>query len=163
KVNLVCHSMGGQVCIDYALANPGQIQLLTLISPAGTYEKSPFVNGATNHFVGINVGSVDGPNTVAIGDLSWYDQGFARRMLTDNPLVLVGIESFRLNFHNRIQKLKTQTLIIWGRDDQIFDYINGAYLKENVENSVLYVIDGADHTSFRTHSELIAKLIQKYL
>jgi pimeloyl-ACP methyl ester carboxylesterase len=163
KINLVCHSMGGQVCIEYALNSPGQIQLLTLISPAGTYEKSPFVNGVTNHFAGINVGTVDAPNAIGFGDLTWYDQNFARRMITDNPLILVGIESFRENFHARIQNLKTKTLIIWGRNDQIFSYANGLYLKENIEHSTLYVIEGADHTSFKTHPALIANLIQKYL
>jgi pimeloyl-ACP methyl ester carboxylesterase len=163
KVNLVCHSMGGQVCIDFALANPNQIQLLTLISPAGVYERSAFVNESVNHFAGINVGPIDYPHARSFGDLSWYDQEFARRMITNNPLVLVGIESYREDFHNRIQKLKPKTLIIWGREDKIFSYENGLYLKENVENSTLYVIDGADHTSFATHAGIISKLIQKYL
>jgi pimeloyl-ACP methyl ester carboxylesterase len=163
KVNLVCHSMGGQVCIDYALKNPGQIQLLTLISPAGVYEKSPFVNGATNHFAGINVGPVDYPHARTIGDLSWYSQEFVHKMFSENPRLLIAVESFRENFHDRIKNLKTKTLILWGREDQIFSYENGLYLKENIENSTLYVLEGADHTPMTTHAALISKLIQKYL
>lgn len=163
KINLVCHSMGGQVCIDFALAHPEKIQLLTLISPAGVYEKTPFVDGAVNHFAGINVGSVAHPHAVSIGDMTWYDQGFNRRMITNNPLMLIAVESFRLNFHERIKDLKTKTLILWGHDDAIFNFENGLYLKENIENSTLYVIDGANHTPMSTHAALISQLIQKYL
>ncbi len=163
KVNLVCHSMGGQVCIDFALSNPQQIQLLTLISPAGIYERSAFVDHVADHFAGVNFGAVDYPHARSFGDLAWYDQSFTRRMVTNNPLVLVGIESYRQDFHSRIQKLKTKTLIIWGREDQIFGYENGLYLKDNVENSTLYVIDGASHTPMTSHAGLVSKLIQKYL
>jgi pimeloyl-ACP methyl ester carboxylesterase len=163
KVDLVCHSMGGQVCIELALQTPDEVQLLTLISPAGTYDKSAFMSDLTNHFVGINVGSVDYPNARSIGDMSWYYPEFTRRMLTDNPLILVGVESFRENFHNRIQKLKTKTLIIWGRDDLIFNYENGLYLKANIENSTLYIVEGAGHTSFSTHHAVISELIKKHL
>src|SRR5262249_22239193 len=131
--------------------------------PAGIYDKSTFVSGATNHFAGINVGPIDHPHARAIGDMSWYSQGFNRRMFTDDPLMLIAVESFCLNFHDRVQKLKTKTLIIWGREDQIFSFENGLYLKENVENATLYIIDGAGHTPLKTHAALISKLIQKYL
>ena len=74
--------------VDYhdnqiVIGAPNQIQLLTLISPAGVYEKSAFVQGATNHFAGINVGPIDYPHARSFGDLAWYDQGFARRMISE--------------------------------------------------------------------------------
>lgn len=163
KVNLVCHSMGGQVCIDFALANPQKVELLTLISPAGIYDKSAFVNGATRHFVGISVGPVHHPGASTIGDMSWYNQDFQKRMITNDPLMLIAVESFRENFHDRIQNLRTRTLILWGREDRIFDFENGLYLRENVEDSTLYVIEGAAHTPMTTHAELLSKLIMKHL
>jgi pimeloyl-ACP methyl ester carboxylesterase len=162
KVSLVCHSMGGQVCIDFALAHPYQIHMLTLISPAGIYDKSAFVSGATKHFAGLSVGAIDHPYADTLGDLAWYNQDFHRRMIVDNPMLLIAIESFRENFYDRIQKLKTKTLIIWGRDDEIFNFENGIFLKENVEHSTLYVLDGAGHTPMKTHAAEIAKLIRKH-
>lgn len=163
KVNLVCHSLGGQVCIDYALGNPGQIQLLTLVSPAGTFDKSAFVSHAASYYAGVSVGSVDSPNARTIGDMTWYYQEFNRRMITNDPLVLIAVESFKENFRGRIQKLRAKTLLIWGHDDNVFSYENGLYLKENIENATLYVLDGAGHTPFKSHAAAISKLIQKYL
>jgi 2-hydroxy-6-oxonona-2,4-dienedioate hydrolase len=163
KVSLVCHSMGGQVCIEFALVNPSQIHLLTLISPSGIFEKSAFINEATNQFAGISVGPIDYPYANSFSDMSWYNQEFTRRMITDNPVILMGIESYRENFHDRITKLKTKTLVLWGREDKIFSFENGLFLKENVEDSTLYVIDGAGHSPFESHGELLSKLIQKYL
>lgn len=163
KVNLVCHSMGGQVCIDYALDNPSQIQLLTLISPAGIFDRSEFVSSISSQFARVNVGQVDSPNARTLGDLFWYDQEFTRRMLTDNPSVLVGIEVYRFNLHERVKDLQTKTLIIWGREDKIFSFENGLFLKENIENSTLYVLDGAGHGSFKENPKLVANLILKYL
>jgi pimeloyl-ACP methyl ester carboxylesterase len=162
RVSLVCHSMGGQVCIEFALRNPNQVQLLTLVSPAGVYDKTSYVNATLGHYVGIGVGEVDHPNASTISDLYWYSQSFTRKMITDNPSILMAIESYKNNFHARINKLKTKTLIVWGRDDTVFGYENGLFLKENIENSVLYVIDGATHDSLQTHANLIFKLIEKY-
>lgn len=163
KINLVCHSMGGQVCIDFALANPNQVQLLTLISPAGVYQKSNYVNQTLNHYIGISVGQVEHPNANSIGDLSWLNQRFAQKMLTNNPTVLMAIESYRDNFRNRINQLKTKTLILWGHNDTVFSFENGLYLKENIVNSTLYIIEGADHFPLKSHAVFISKLILKYL
>jgi pimeloyl-ACP methyl ester carboxylesterase len=163
KVSLVCHSWGGQICIDFALNYPNQIGLLTLISPAGVYDKTAFINNQTHRYMGINVGSVEVPGAISVSDLTWYDQKFTRRMITNNPLALVGVESFRDNSRARVKNLKTKTLILWGREDKLFSYENGLFLKENIENSTLYVIDGAGHTPLKTHAAFISSLIRKQL
>lgn len=164
RVNLVCHSMGGQVCIDFALQNPERVGLLTLISPAGVYERNAFVSRASEKFARLNVGDIyqtGARNNVA--DLTWYDQDFFRRWITNHPVALLALESFRLNFHERIQRLKTKTLIVWGREDKIFSFENGLFLKESIENSALYILDDAGHTPMPTHSDQIARIINKYL
>jgi len=163
KVNLVCHSMGGQVCIDFALGHPDMIQLLTLISPAGVYQKSDYINQTLDHYVGIGVGSIDYPNAKSLGDLSWFNQEFVRKMITNDSVALIAIDSFRDNFHKRIHELRTKTLILWGRNDTVFSYENGLYLKENIEDSTLYIIEGADHFPLKTHAAYISKLILQYL
>ncbi|MBC7741820.1 MAG: alpha/beta hydrolase [Bdellovibrionaceae bacterium] len=163
KINLVCHSMGGQVCINYALANSEKIKLLTLIDVAGVYQRSDYVNQTIHQHLGINSGLVDLPGSTSLGELVWYNQQFTRKMITSNPLVLMAIESYKENFHDRIHELKTKTLIIWGRDDKVFNFENGLYLKENIENASLYIIDNADHTPFASHAKFISTLIQNHL
>lgn len=163
KVSLVCHSMGGQVCIDFALTHPDQIQLLTLISPAGVYQKSTYINQTLNHYVGMSVGRIDHPKVKSFGDMSWLNHDFARKLLTSNSTALMAIESFRDNFHSRINQLKTKTLILWGRNDTVFSFENGLYLKENIEDSTLYVLENADHFPLKSHASYISNLILKYL
>lgn len=163
KVNLVCHSMGGQVCIGFALTNPKQIDLLTLLSPAGIYQKSEFVSDALKNFAGINIGSVEDPATRDVGDLGWYVQEINSKLITNDPLLLIAIESFRTNFHHEVKELKTRTLVIWGREDKVFSFENGLFLNENIKDSTLYIVDKAGHVAFKTHGPLVAKLIEKHL
>lgn len=163
KISLVCHSMGGQVCIDFALNHPNQIELLTLIDPAGVYQRSTYINQTVNQFTQMNIGLKDYPRVNNLGDLTWYNQEFTNKIITNNPLVLMAIESYKDNFHDRIQNLKTKTVIIWGKNDVVFNFENGLYLKENIENSILYIIDDADHFSLKSHADIISKMIQTYL
>lgn len=163
KIILVCHSLGGQICIDFALSNPSKIQLLTLVSPAGVYQKDAYINETLQNYVGITVGPVTHPVARSVSDLTWYDQEFTRRMITDNPLVLIAIESYRNNLRERVKDLQTKTVIVWGRQDRVFSVENAFFLKENIANSFLYVIDDADHFPLKTHAAFITGLIQKYL
>lgn len=159
KIILVCHSMGGQVCIDYALENPDQIQLLTLISPAGVYQKSEYVNHTLHDFLGINYGSTNSHFGSSFGDMMWLDQGLTKKFISDNPVSLIALESYKNNYHNLVSQLKTKTLIFWGRLDRVFHYENGLFLKENILNSKLYVIDDADHFPLKTHAKFIISKI----
>lgn len=98
KVNLVCHSMGGQVCLDFSLVYPDKVQLLTLIDPAGVYQRSSYINQTLNHYAGISIGSIEHTNASNIGDMTWYNQEFIKKFITNNPLVLMAIESYKENF-----------------------------------------------------------------
>jgi 2-hydroxy-6-oxonona-2,4-dienedioate hydrolase len=163
KVNLVCHSMGGQVCIDFSLNHPDKVQLLTLIDAAGVYERSTYINQTLNHYAGINVGPISNATAASPSDLAWYNQNFTKKLITNNPLILMAIESYKENFHGRIKQLKTKTLIFWGHDDTVFNFENGLYLKENIEDSKLYIIEHAGHFPLKSHAEFISNIIQKNL
>lgn len=62
----------------------------------------------------------------------------------------VGVEENRAQLHN----LPSNTLILWGENDQISDPANGRLLKEKIEGSKLVVFQGATHPCYLEQPEL---------
>lgn len=62
-----------------------------------------------------------------------------------------------------IEKSDFPVSVIWGSDDHILDPSYGVKLSGMLKNSEFHVIDGADHTPFRTHARQVADLINEFL
>ncbi|MCB0394100.1 MAG: hypothetical protein KDD25_06055, partial [Bdellovibrionales bacterium] len=63
----------------------------------------------------------------------------------------------------KVKNLKPKTLVIWGKDDKLLSVSNAYFLKENVPDVNVYVLEGAGHTPMKTHASILSELIQKYL
>lgn len=61
------------------------------------------------------------------------------------------------------EKVKTDCLIIWGREDLATPIEDAFILNELMENSYLKVITEARHNPYRTHAKKVARIIINYL
>jgi len=68
-------------------------------------------------------------------------------------LVLIGAVGVEEN-QDQLHKLPSNTLIIWGENDQISDPANGQLLNEKIEGSNLIVFQGAKHPCYLEQPEL---------
>lgn len=162
QVHLVCHSLGGQICIDFALDHDRMVASLTLIDTAGTYDRAEWVRWALKNAGSINLGSVDVHLFPGAEVLSDERQPLLRRIVGGNPIILASMESMRRNLHQRATYLVVPTLIVWGTDDPVFDVANAFYLRDNIEGSELRLVDGAGHTPFESHPELLERWITDF-
>ncbi len=163
KVHLVCHSMGGQVCLAVALEKASYVASLTLIDNAGTYDPAGFVKGVSKSAGGINVGKVVTRRGRSLAELGMGDQSHTRRFLSRNPSVLTAFSSFETNFRGEVRSLEAPTLIIWGQRDRVFNVRNALFLKENIRDSRLHIIEDAAHAPQLSHPEKVSGWIERFI
>ena len=162
KVHLICHSVGGQICLTLSLSDPLSVQSLTLIDPAGTYNQSAYVENLARTHGGLNTGNIYAKGGTALADLNWYDQAFVKRMISSNPVFLITVESFKSNLRSRLRYLRSPTLIIWGQNDPVFPVENAFDLKENIPGAKLYVVEQAGHSPHMSHPDLVYRWVTAF-
>jgi pimeloyl-ACP methyl ester carboxylesterase len=162
-VHLVCHSLGGHVCIGAALTQPRYIETMTLIDTAGTFDTVDFIKQVAKQKGGVNLGRMAIKRGRSLVDWTDGEQAFLRRFIASNPAIWTAIASFRSNYHEQIGGIRTPTLILWGMDDPLFPVEGAAFLKENVANSELHILDGAGHCPNESHPRAVVDLIEKFV
>ena len=162
KVDLVCHSLGGQVCMAYALDFPGNVSSLTLIDAAGSYDQGEFVKRMAKHFAGVNLGDVLVSNHPAIAMVTGGNLNIINRVVGGNATVLSALNSFNQSYRDRIPNLNVPVLIIWGENDPIFTVANGFFLRNNIRGSQLKVVPGAGHVPQLSHAALVEGWVRDF-
>jgi pimeloyl-ACP methyl ester carboxylesterase len=155
------HSLGGHVCIGAALTQPRHIATMTLIDTAGTFDTAEFVKQIAKQKGGVNLGQLSLKRGRGLVDLTLGEQEFMRRFVVSDPAIWTAVASFRANYHNQIGDIRTPTLILWGMDDPLFPVEGAAFLKENVPNSQLRILDGAGHCENESEPRVVVDLIEK--
>jgi pimeloyl-ACP methyl ester carboxylesterase len=162
-VHLVCHSLGGHVCIGAALTQPRYIETLTLIDTAGIVEKSGFIRQIAKHNGGLNLGQMVVQRGRSWIDWTDGDQAFLRRFVFVNPTIWTALASFRSNYRSQLRTLRTPTLVLWGMDDPLFPVEDSTFLIENVPGAKLHIIDGAGHCPNESHAGTVVELIERFV
>jgi pimeloyl-ACP methyl ester carboxylesterase len=162
KVHLVCHSLGGHVCIGAALTEPRYLETMTLIDTAGIFESADFVKQIAKQKSGVNLGQMTIKRGRSLVDWTEGDQSILRRFLAINPAIWTAVSSFRASFRARLGALRTPTLILWGMDDPLFPVADASFLKENVTGSELHILDGAGHCPNESHARKVVDLIEQF-
>lgn len=164
KVHLVCHSLGGQVCLAIALGRRDLVRSLTLISPAGVYQAEHYARAAARQFGRVNIGTVArtdrGRSLVAA--LSTPGGDFARRFVTRDRVALAMLSSFHENMRDRLTGLRVPTLVIWGTADPVLPMADGFVVAASVPGAVLHVVQGAGHEPHLTNPEQVHAWIEAH-
>jgi len=161
QADLVCHSLGGQVCLALGIRGARFVRTLTLIDAAGVYERSSFVEHVSKTFAHINIGEVvTAPGRSAL-DLPEGDRAVFRRLVSDDRATLTALESFRTDYRGEVQRIAVPTQIVWGADDQMFSLESAFFLKENIKGARLYLVEGAGHTPQLSHPEVVLRWLER--
>jgi pimeloyl-ACP methyl ester carboxylesterase len=162
KVDLICHSLGGQVCLAMALEFPGNVGSLTLIDAAGTYDQSEFVRRMAKNFAGVNLGEVLVSSHPAIGLLTGGSQNILGRILGGDAGAIAALSSFGQNYRDRIPAVAVPVLLVWGEQDPLFTLENAFFLRNNIPGSRLKVVPEAGHVPQLTHPALVDGWIAEF-
>lgn len=159
KTILLGHSNGGRIAINFAAKYPNNIEKLILMNAAGIYHKEitlqikRFLFGAAAR-VGKKLVNKDGLKKF----LYWLAREKDYKDATPDMKQTM-INLIKVDLKEMLSKIKTDTLIIWGKEDKTTPLSDGVLMNQFIEKSRLRIIDSARHSPFYTHPEEVVKII----
>jgi pimeloyl-ACP methyl ester carboxylesterase len=159
---LVGHSMGALAALRYAADHPDDVERLVVISPPGVLHRHAvssrylartgqrFVPGGAESFEALVrlAGKILTPMERLGLDpqdvLSSPDQ--RESVLDADPVKIAGLAAVIDDLHRELPKIRAETLVIWGGQDEISPLRNGRVVARKVPRARLEVIEDAAHT-----------------
>jgi 2-hydroxy-6-oxonona-2,4-dienedioate hydrolase len=145
---LVGNSLGGLLSIDYALKFPDRVCGLILAGSAGLQERS-LTDGnkpkATREFVRSVIGGIFYDQALVTDDLveDWFetmsDRNYTRFILR------ISRATRDRNVQQELDQIKTPTLIVWGRNDQITPPEVGLNFQSSILGSKIVFLESCGH------------------
>ena len=155
KATLVGNSLGGWIGAAYALAHPAKVEKLVLVDAAG-FALGP--NDDPKRLYTLNISTREGVRQMLplvmynyklfMGDAA-VDAFLAQRLaagdgFTINAL-LESVKRGEDTLDGQLDKLKTPTLIIWGKQDGLTPLAWGERFKKEIPNSEIIIFDQCGH------------------
>ncbi len=164
RAHLVCHSMGGQICIGLAVSHPELFDRLTLISPAGVYQRPRYIRAKARQFGKVNLGVMhdEPPERSLLAGLGRGDSALLDRFVIRDPAVLAMLASFQENQRDRLPLLRVPTLIVWGGEDPILPMEDAFVVAASVPGATLHIVEPAGHEPHLTHTETVHDWIEAH-
>ena len=179
RVHILGNSMGGHSAVAFALANPERVGKLVLMG-GGTGGMSPFVP-MPSEGIKLLQGLYREPtieNLKKMMNIFVYDtsdlteelfQARLDNMLNRRDHLENFVKSLDANpkqfpdFSPRLGEIKTQTLVIWGRNDRFVPMDTGLRLIAGIANSELHVFNGCGHWAQWEHADKFNRMVLDFL
>lgn len=170
SAHLVGHSMGGAIAMHMASDDPGKVDSLTLICPAGLGKE---IGGYVDAFVGAQ-GRKD---LKPVLEQLFADKSLVSRQLVDDVLKykrLDGVDTLLKELASSLFAGQTQqqlpgeklsageappTLVIWGKQDEIIPAVHA----QNLPGAKVVVFDDAGHMVYMEKASDVNTLIKQHI
>jgi len=167
KVTLVGQSLGGAVCINFCLLSPEKVQCLGLINTGAKLGvNSTLLSMMRKNFrevlrMGFENTRGQRHENAEKRNISWV----LNEMLTTDPAI--GLADFeacnKFDSRQQLSQINKPTLIIGGSKDMLTPPWFQQYLHENIEFSILRIIEGAGHFSMTEKPKEFNVTLSKFL
>lgn len=142
QINLCGISLGGILALNYALDFPDKVKTLVLI---GTPHKIPKVIFSIQNMI-----------------FRFIPKSFFENMeFSKKDIFILGNSMKNLDFSDRVQNIKLQTLIICGKKDKA-NIKSAYYLNKNIKKSKLKIIENTGHIVNEESPKILAKVLDEY-
>lgn len=163
KVILLGHSNGGRIAMAYSIRFPEKVEKIILIDSAGIYHDDFYIKTKRKVF---GIVARTGKKLLKLNiakDLLYKIVGERdyKEASEEMKKTMVNLLSWEKTFDP--SKVKTPTIIIWGKGDQMTPVSDGYKLNQSIVNSQLSIINGARHSPQFTHPNEVLKIIKTNL
>lgn len=152
---LLGHSMGGEVSLNIAHKYPNEVKKLILVNSTGYFETPKSKAPALLQKLAIGSFTLHS----IVGNKNLYNK---RKMYPSYLERIYCINSstpkdtiYKINAHNdsgrlksSIKHIKTPTLIIWGKEDEVVPSENGIFFSKDLPNNRLVIFKKTGHIPF---------------
>ena len=147
------HSMGGQLALLYAAAQPSRVQALVLLAPAGF----PFDTGLP----GIAWRAL---RSRGGGDWRFTPIVLAGSLRAGPRVMWQAVEQIRtVDVRREAAGIRVPTLILWGEADRLLSAASGPPLAAAIAGSRLCIVPGAGHNLMYDRPELVNQAARAFL
>jgi pimeloyl-ACP methyl ester carboxylesterase len=162
---LVGHSMGGNIALRYTTTYPQKVRRLMLIDAAGilhrvTYSSFlahygvkllpqfyPSQSGDMREITALLLGQLAARNGfMEMGEqMLLNDPRLRQSILGGEPTTIAAYAMIMADYSERLRGLKTPTLVIWGKQDNVVPLRTGKVLATSLVNAGLVIFDQTGH------------------
>ncbi|MBU4141617.1 alpha/beta hydrolase [Patescibacteria group bacterium] len=167
RVILIGHSFGGQIAIKFAAKYPEQLKALILTGAAGI-KHSPtlklkifYILAKTGKIIFSLplINKLEKPAQKLLYKTArekdyYHAQGIMKEVFKK----VVGED-----LSGYLDKIKTPTLLIWGKNDKSTPLADGEIMKLKIENCDLKILDDANHQAPYQYPEKFAKIAAEFI
>jgi pimeloyl-ACP methyl ester carboxylesterase len=166
KINLLGNSLGGHLAQLYTLRHPEKVKKMILTGSSGLFENafgSSFPRRSSKEYIRKKTEMVFYDPKVATDELvddvfdSVSDLGRCIR------IVKTAKSAVRHNLEDKLHKIKTPTLLVWGMHDEVTPLWVGKKFNELIINSKLVVFDKCGHAPMMEHPEDFNRELEIFL
>ncbi|MBP7821289.1 MAG: alpha/beta hydrolase [Saprospiraceae bacterium] len=166
KVHALGNSLGGHVAIMYALANPDKIATITLTGSSGLFENSlgtTFPKRGNYEFIKTKTEATFFKPEVATKEL--VDEVFGIVNDTGKAIRVIATakSAVRHNLGESLHNIKSPTLLIWGKQDNVTPAFVGEKFHELISDSELYFIDECGHAPMMEYPDRFNEILFDFL
>ncbi|MBK1873049.1 alpha/beta hydrolase [Marinobacter sp. 1-3A] len=175
EMHMMGNSMGGGITALYTATYPEQIKTAVLFNPAGIldYENEmvDMVLAGDNPLIPSKPGDFDRLMDFALEErpfVPWPILGVMEEKAIANQevneVIFAAIKEVGLtpDFRNAIKRIEAPVLIVWGKEDRILDYRNGAVFQKAIPGSQLEILEGIGHAPMIEAPEVSARLFLEF-
>ncbi len=185
RAHLIGQSLGGGIAIQQALRFPGKVDKLVLVDSAGLGKEVIWTLRAMSlpmigelfsrpSRAGVRIFfqlAVRNPSLITGDFIDLYYELFSRpgfsRFLLEVIRSLVDIHGVRDDVIHpileRLQQIKSPTLILWGEKDRVLPLKHAYQAKERIPGSELYIFQDCGHLPFFEKSEEFNRRVLHFL
>lgn len=166
KVHILGNSLGGHLCILYALQNNEKVSSITLTGSSGLFESSlgsTFPPRGNYEFVKKK------------SESTFYDPSIATKELVDEVYSIVNDRNKTLNIiatarsaiknnlEDKLNEITCPTLLIWGKEDTITPPFVGEKFNELIKGSELHFVEKCGHAPMMEHPDEFNRILDNFL
>lgn len=183
KLTLIGHSMGGNIALRYATTYPQKVRRLMLVDAAGVLHRLTYASFFTHFGISLvpefypgqsrDIASLAGLliNELARqqGMLETGEQfiltqpALRQKVLGGNPSAIAAYAMVMADYSDRLSSLKTPTLIVWGRDDNVIPLRTGRVLATQLRDAGLVIINDAGHVPMRDKPLIFSGWLRRFV
>jgi pimeloyl-ACP methyl ester carboxylesterase len=165
---IIGHSFGGMVAAEIAAINPERVPKLVLIAPLGLWRDDhpiPDISTITaKRLPRMLFADPDGPaaSALAMPDTGDPEALFQAAMAMASILQFIWPLPDK-GLSRRLYRVKADTLVVWGRQDQLVDPVYGEEFASVIGNARLELVDDAGHVPQIEQRGRVLSLVNDFL
>lgn len=160
---LLGHSNGGRIALYFSLCYPNLVDKLILIDSAGIYHREFFLQLKKMIFQTLAKAGKKVTISPVLKKLLYRLARTKDYLETSGSTKETMLNLISIDLTNKLEKISSPTLIIWGEKDRITPLSDGRLMSEKIKQAKIHVIKSAKHSPQFTHPEETAQQIISFL